>query len=106
MTRPAASVSRAAASAAASIASIEVNSRARAWAAVGPTCRMDSPTSTRHSGRSFADSRLTSSLRPLADSSPALVRNSSVRSRSSSVREKTSPSSRTTPACSSATAAS
>ena len=43
------------------IASIEPNSRASACAAVGPTCRMDSPTSTRHSGRSFAAARLSSS---------------------------------------------
>ncbi len=33
----------------------------------GPTWRIDSPTSTRHSGRSLAASRLSSSLRPLAE---------------------------------------
>ena len=74
---PAAAVSRAACSAAASIASSEPNSRASACAAVGPTCRIDSATSTRHSGRSLADSRLSRSLRPFADSAPALVRNRS-----------------------------
>ena len=36
---------------AAMIRSIERNSRASACAAVGPTCRIDSATSMRHSGR-------------------------------------------------------
>ena len=59
------------------------NSVASARAAVGPTWRIDSATSTRHSGCALALSRLASSRLPLADSSPALVVNSSVRSRSS-----------------------
>ena len=46
---------------AARIASIEPNSVASARAAVGPTCRIDSATSTRHSGTSLASSRLASS---------------------------------------------
>ncbi len=59
---------------------------ARARAAVGPTCRIDNATSTRHSGAAFALSRLASSRLPLADSVAGLACvNSSVRSRSSSV---------------------
>ena len=42
--------------------------RASAWAAVGPTCRIDSATSTRHSGWVLAASRFCTSLWPLADS--------------------------------------
>ena len=42
--------------------SIEPNSRASAWAAVGPTCRMDSATSTRHSGATWPPRRLSSRL--------------------------------------------
>ncbi|CFR85365.1 Uncharacterised protein [Mycobacterium tuberculosis] len=82
------------------------NSVARARAAVGPTWRMDSATSTRHSGAALALSRLTSSRLPLADSSPALVRNRSVRSKSRSVSANSSPSSAITFACKSATPAS
>ena len=58
---PSAPASRA--SSASRIAVIEPNSAASARAAVGPTWRIDSPTSTRHSGRSLAASRLSSSLR-------------------------------------------
>ena len=39
------------------------SSRASAWAAVGPTCRIDSATSTRQSGRSLAAAIAASSLR-------------------------------------------
>ena len=52
---------------AASMASTERKCRARACAAVGPTWRMDSPTSTFHSGRCRALSRFASSLRPFAE---------------------------------------
>ena len=55
------------------IASRLPNSVASARAAVGPTCRIDSATSTRHSGCALALSRLASSRLPLADSSPSLV---------------------------------
>ena len=54
------------------------NSVASARAAVGPTWRIDSATSTRHSGWALALPRLASSRLPLADTSPALVVNSSV----------------------------
>ena len=48
------------------MASIVPNLVARARAAVGPTCRIDRATRTRHSGRSFAVARLASSLRPFS----------------------------------------
>ena len=54
------------ASSAVRIASIEPNSVASARAAVGPTCRIESATSTRHSGTCLALSRLASSRWPLA----------------------------------------
>lgn len=82
------------------------NSVARARAAVGPTCRIDNATKTRHSATFFAFCRFCSSRVPFADNVPALVRNSSVRSRSSSVSANKSPSSAITPALSSAVAAS
>ena len=79
-------------SSASRIAVIDPNSAASARAAVGPTWRIDSPTSTRHSGRSLAASRLSRSLRPLADRtgpspSPFFAARvkSGARSRSSSV---------------------
>ena len=50
------------------MAAIEPNSWASARAAVGPTCRIDSATSTRHSGRCLAEPRLASSRSPLAES--------------------------------------
>ncbi len=65
------------------IASRLPNSVASARAAVGPTWRIDSATSTRHSGCALASCRLTSRRLPLADRSPSLVVNRSVRSRSS-----------------------
>ena len=85
-----------------------------ARAAVGPTCRMDSPTSTRHRGRFFASSRLASSRAPLAEStlpSPpssflAARVNSGTLRRSSFVSRKRSPSSSITFESRSATAAS
>ena len=64
----------------------------------GPTCRIDSATSTRHSGRVLAASRLSSSLRALAASSPSLRRKKSARARSAAVSENRSPSSVTRPA--------
>ena len=98
---------------ASSIACSEPNSVASARAAVGPTCRMESPTITRHSGRSLAAARLSSSRWPLAEStgwspSPFLGArvNSGARSSLASSRSKTSPSSSMTPASSSAHAAS
>ena len=66
---------------------------ARARAAVGPTWRIDSATSTRHSGWDLALSRLSSSLPPLADSSPSLRVNSGAPRSCSSVRSNRSPSS-------------
>ena len=62
-----------------SIAAIDPNSVASARAAVGPTCRIDSPTSTRHSGTCLAWSRLASSRSPLADSTrPSTATSASV----------------------------
>ena len=75
----------------------------------GPTCRIDSATITRHSGRDLAASSSTSSFSALAVSTrspsvPARVKNRLARSWSA-VRPNTSPSSATTPSSSSATAA-
>src|SRR5690606_9440789 len=106
MVGPTPSTSASRSSLAASIASMEPNSRASACAAVGPTCRIDSPTRTFHNGRSLAAARLSSRRRPLADSCPDLVTNRSTRLRSSSVRSNTSPSSAITPDRSRAPAAS
>ena len=78
------------------------NSRASACAAVGPTCRMDSATSTRQSGRCRACSRLSRSLRPFADSVPSFFVKNSERDNDSSVRWKMSPSSCSRPELSSA----
>ena len=55
----------------------EPNSSASARAAVGPTCRIDSATRTFHSGRVLDGVQVRHSFWPLADSAPALVRNSS-----------------------------
>ncbi|SIN09935.1 Uncharacterised protein [Mycobacteroides abscessus subsp. bolletii] len=88
------------------MASRSPNSVANARAAVGPTWRIESATSTRHNGCCFALSRLSNSRAPLADRAPLLVLNRSVRSRSSAVRPNRSPSSSITPAASSAIAAS
>ena len=63
---PTPSVSASTSSDAARMSSIEPKRVASARAAVGPTCRMDRATSTRHSGRSFAVARLVSSLRPFS----------------------------------------
>ena len=90
------------------MASIDPNSAASARAAVGPTCRIDSATTTRHSGTSLDFARLSSSFCPLAEScgpsSPFLGArvNSSVLSSASRSRSKTSPSSSITPAWSNA----
>ena len=46
---------------------------ARARAAVGPTCRIDSATSTRHRGCRRATSRVVSSRRPLAEVDPSAL---------------------------------
>ena len=106
MVGPTPSVSASCSSEADSMASRLPNSVASARAAVGPTWRIDSATNTRHSGCAFAWPRWASRRLPLADNSPALVVNSSVRSRSSAVRPNRSPSSVMTPACSRAVAAS
>ena len=93
--------------------SIEPNSVASARAAVGPTCRIDSATSTRHSGTCLRPARLASRRSPLAAQLAALlallgrpgeqVASSAALARS---RSKMSPSSVTTPASSRACAAS
>ena len=94
------------------IAVIEPNSWASARAAVGPTWRIDSATSTRHSGTALALPRLASSRSPFADScgpsSPFLgarVNSGAVSSLASS-RSNRSPSLSITFASSRATAAS
>ena len=71
----------------------EPNSAANALAAVGPTCRIDSATSTLHSGLSLAESRLASKRFPLADRDPALVRKIGTSISFSASSEKRSPSS-------------
>ena len=83
-----------------------VQDAASARAAVGPTCRIESATSTRHSGCCLALPRLASSLAPLAESSFFWVVKRLVRNSCSAVRSKTSPSSVITPAANSAVAAS
>ncbi len=88
------------------MASRLANSVASARAAVGPTWRIDNATSTRHSGWALALSRLASNRLPLADSSPALVVNSSVRNNCVGGQGEQVSSSAITPACSSAVAAS
>ena len=105
MVRPMPSTAASCSTDAEAMASIEPNSRARSCAAVGPTCRMDSATSTRHSGRVLAASRLSSSLCAFAVRPPPLRVKKSDRSRSSAVSENRSPSSVTRPALSNATAA-
>ena len=76
MVGPTPSTAASCSSEAARIASRSPNSVASARAAVGPTCRIDSATSTRHSGRVFATPRLSSRRLPFADIAPALVVNS------------------------------
>ena len=99
------------------MALIEPNSWASARAAVGPTWRIESATSTRHSGTCLARSSSSSRRTPLAESTrPSTASSSSVffaarvkssvRSSRSGVRSKTSPSLTMTPASSSAPAAS
>ena len=91
---------------AAMIRGSEPNSSASARAAVGPTCRIDSATMTFHSGRCLTTSRFANSFCPLADSAPALVRNSSTSVSFSSSRSNRSPSSASAPESISAAAAS
>ena len=62
---PTCSAAEMSASEAARIASIEPNSVARARAAVGPTWRIESATTTRHSGTSLDFARLSSSFSPV-----------------------------------------
>ncbi len=90
----------------ASIAASEPNSAASARAAVGPTCRMDSATRIRHSGRVRACSRLASSRVALALSVPCLTTKNGQVASCSSVRVNRSPSSATRPQSSSALTAS
>ena len=79
MVGPTPSAAASASSEASRTAAIEPNSVASARAAVGPTWRIDSPTSTRHSGTCFAWSRLASSRSPLAESTrPSVARSASV----------------------------
>ena len=114
---------------AARMASMVAKCPARARAAVGPTCRIDRATSTRHKGCSLTCCRLSSRRTPTADStrpsttppggrmpsgSPSSAAAASaflaarvyrlVRSRSSAVRSKTPASSVSTPASSRAPA--
>ena len=91
---------------AAAIASSEPNWAASTRAAVGPACRMDSATSTRHSGRVRASSSLPSSLAALTVRPPCLLTKNGTVASISSVSEKMSPSSVTRPESSSATTAS
>ena len=112
MVGPTPSAAASCSSVAARMAAIEPNSWASARAALGPTCRIESATSTRQSGTSLRSPRLSSSRWPLALScgpfSPffgARVKSGAARS-CSAVRSKTSPSLSTTPASSSAVAAS
>ena len=110
---PTPSVAASASSVASRTAVIEPSSVASARAAVGPTWRIDSATSTRHSGTAVLRSwRLARRRTPLAlscgPSSPFLgarVNSGAVRSLVSS-RSKRSPSLPIAPASSSATAAS
>ncbi len=67
MTAPTPSVAASVASSASRIASIEPNWVASARAAVGPTCRIDRATMTRHNGCVLATSRLASSFSPVAE---------------------------------------
>ena len=72
ITAPTPSTEASCSSEAASTASSDPSDWASARAALGPTCRIDSATSTRQSGWSFTRSRFSSSFWPLADSSPSL----------------------------------
>ncbi len=91
---------------AAAIASTEPNATASARAAVGPTCRIDSATRMRHSGRCRASSRLCSSLTAFTVSVPCLLTKNGLVASVSAVSANTSPSSATSPLSSSAMAAS
>ena len=94
---------------ASSMAASERNAAASARAAVGPTCRMDRATRTRHNGRSLASCNWLSRASALAVSSrvppcPARVKNAQ-RARSAAVTANRSLSSWTRSHSSSATAA-
>ena len=91
---------------AAAIASTEPNAAASARAAVGPTCRIESATRIRQSGRCRASSRLPSSLTAFTVSPPCLLTKNGQLASFSSVSANTSPSSATRPLSSSAMAAS
>ena len=88
------------------IASTEPKASASARAAVGPTCLMDSATSTRHSGLVLASARFASSNCALILRPPALFTKNGQVASSSLVSANTSPSSATSPQSSSATTAS
>lgn len=92
MVWPTPSAPASASSSASTIASIEPNCRASARAAVGPTWRIDSATSTLHRGRDLAASRLSSSFTAFADSSPFLVVKRSTCRRASASRSNRSAS--------------
>ncbi len=106
MVGPTPSVPARASRSADSMASIERKCWASDRAAVGPTCRIDSATRTRHSGRSLAPARFASSRVPFADSPPSLRRNSGTCSSAASSSPNRSPSSTSTPEVSRAVAAS
>ena len=73
MVGPTPSAAASSSSVASRIAAIDPNSWASARAAVGPTWRIDSATSTRHSGTCLAWSRLSSSRCAVGREHPALA---------------------------------
>ena len=97
MVGPTPSAAASSSSVAAMMRSIDRKSRASACAAVGPTWRMDSATSTRQSGTSLRVSRLTSSFAPLAERAPSFFVKNAARCSFSSSRKKMSPSSCSSP---------
>ena len=91
---PTPSAAASSSSVAAMIRSIERKSRASAWAAVGPTCRMDSADEHPPQRDVLAASRrLVSSLAPLAERVPSFFVKNDDRCSCSSSRKKMSPSS-------------
>ena len=79
---------------------------ANACAAVGPTCRMESATITRHKGRLFASSSAVTKRSAIAESDPSFLVKKVERSKSWSVSANISLSSSTKPSTSNACAAS
>ena len=90
---PTPSTSASSAAVACEIASIEPNADDNPWAAVGPTCRIESATKVRQSGLLFASFKAARSLSTLAAGVPSFfVKNSDVTS-FSAVKSKRSDSS-------------